>query len=104
MTKVKFTPRAIHDLDVIWSHIAIKSLAYADKTRGDLLERISLLGAMPQLGRDASDLGSGMRCLVIGMYLVYYTLSDETISVVRVLHGNRHITRRMFRPSGMEEV
>lgn len=40
-------------------------------------------------------LGADMRCVIVPPYLLIYdyTLADDTIILLRVLHGRRRITR-----------
>ena len=57
----------------------------------------SLLSEMPEIGvsRDyANSKFTGMRMWVLPrfkQYLIFYTVSDESIEIVRVLHGAQNL-------------
>jgi toxin ParE1/3/4 len=43
------------------------------------------------MGRERSDLLSGMRSFPIGRYLIFYRIVERTLQVVRVLSGYRDV-------------
>jgi addiction module RelE/StbE family toxin len=65
----------------------------------DLLEKIdssiSKLAANPFLGvvpKDSRLKEKGYRMLVVGKYLVFYVLKQETVQIRRIIHGARQYT------------
>lgn len=67
------------------------------RAAADLLERIdrsiSCLADNPYLGRVPKDVrlkNKGYRMLVVGKYLVFYIVKNQTVQVRRILHGARN--------------
>ncbi|MFO1172954.1 MAG: type II toxin-antitoxin system RelE/ParE family toxin [Hyphomicrobiaceae bacterium] len=60
-------------------------------------ERLILeLGAFPEAGFPRPRLGKGIRMRVVAPYVVLYAVREDTVTVTRVLHGARKITRSMI--------
>jgi toxin ParE1/3/4 len=55
-------------------------------------ERWRLLADHPYAGPSRDDIAPGVRHLVIGEYLTLYRVTDDTVEILRVLHGRRYIT------------
>jgi toxin ParE1/3/4 len=62
---------------------------------------IALFAAHPEIGAPRPKLGRSIRLNVVDPYNVYseYDPTTDTVTVLRVLHGRRKITRRMMRPN-----
>ena len=45
----------------------------------------------PFIGRDRSSLRPGIRSIVAGVYVIFYRVELERITIMRVLHGRRDI-------------
>ncbi len=45
----------------------------------------------PSLGQAREDLGPGVRCFVVKPYVTFYRQAEDTIEVLRVLHGAHDI-------------
>jgi len=84
-------PQALIDLAEIWAYIAEDSIANADAFAALIDKKLHLLAKQPGMGRSRPELGHGLRCFVIGRYVVFYRPSSKGIEIVRVLHGARDI-------------
>jgi toxin ParE1/3/4 len=62
----------------------------------DFTGRWSQLARHPHSGPSRDDLGTGIRCLVIGQYLVFYRIGPDEVTILRVLHGKREIGGEEF--------
>jgi len=62
----------------------------------DTLER---LVEMPQSGAPRPALGRNTRVAIVQPYLLIYdyTRDDDTVTLLRILHGRRNITRALVR-------
>ena len=80
--------RAREDLLEIWlySHDT-RSANQADRYLDRLDEGISRLSENPFLGSDAGTIRRGYRKLTVERHLVFYTVTEERIEIVRVLHA-----------------
>jgi toxin ParE1/3/4 len=92
MRRVHLSADAASDLDDIWFRIAEDSLINADR----MLERIhdaahATLLPFPEAGRSRDELGLGLRSFAVGKYVLFYTIIDDGIAIVRVIHGARDL-------------
>lgn len=98
MSSSKYSVRLLsiaeQDLQEIASYVAgenvTAALALADRIEKDLLK----LASHPYMGRTPNDgklAGLGYRFLVVENYLLFYTVSEKTILVHRIIHGARDI-------------
>jgi toxin ParE1/3/4 len=56
-----------------------------------LRERARRIGEFPHAGPPRPQWGEGIRIAVHGNYLIIYRVRDETVQVLRVLHGARDL-------------
>jgi toxin ParE1/3/4 len=49
------------------------------------------------MGRSRSTLGSGVRSVVVGMYAIFYTVQQDRVDVLRVIHGHMDIDEEFKR-------
>ena len=91
MPQICISPRAGSDLIEIWSYIADDSTANADSFIDKLYETIQLLANQPGSGRRREELAPGILSLPFGRYIIFYRASQDSIEIIRVLHGARDI-------------
>jgi toxin ParE1/3/4 len=92
MKEVHFTPAAMHDLTDIYEYIARDNEIAAVSTLDGLFRHAEILSESPHLGRNRDeDLRQGVRSLPVGNYTLFYRVLDETVEVLRVLHGSRDL-------------
>ena len=89
--KLRFTPRAVHDLTEIGDYVAERSASAALRVRAAIIDSLKRLTAFPESGRRQSV--EGVRKIVTRKYpyLVYYTideLADEVV-VLAIQHPSR---------------
>lgn len=96
MLRIVKRPLARQDLIDIWR--------YTEKTWGErqadtyldeLDAGIRQLLEYPELGRDRSDVRPGYRSLAVNRHIVFYTLDEDVIRVVRVLHSRMDPDKRL---------
>jgi len=51
----------------------------------------------PFIGRERSRLAPGIRCLVAGLHLIFYTVGSDQITIVRVIDGRMDIDEEFYR-------
>lgn len=89
--RINRTARAIADVADVWEFISDDSIDAADRVLGRLNSALERLAEMPFMGRARPDLGTGLRSLTLGNYVIYYVPTDHSIEIARVLHGARDI-------------
>ena len=93
MTRVVLTDSAKQDLLDVWLYIAADNPDAADRLLDEIDETLHLLAGAPGLGRSRDDIASGLRYFPIGSYLILYEALPDGITVVRLVHGARHLSR-----------
>jgi toxin ParE1/3/4 len=96
--RVVFSRQSQSDLDKIWLDIYRDSRSedVADRVVNHLRETSLRLTGNPMIGRNrAGDLGSDLRSLPSGKYVIYYRITPRAVRVARILHGSRDV-RKFF--------
>ena len=92
MSKLDISAQAKADLRQIWLYIAQDQPVNADRHIDKLRATAGKLADFPGLGRDCSELVSGMKCFPVGRYNLYYRVSgDGAVELMRVLAADRDI-------------
>jgi toxin ParE1/3/4 len=91
MTEPRISDLAEADLDAAWEYLAARNEMAADTLIDDILERAKLHARFPGMGRSREDLRPALRSFAVKPYVVFFQAIDDTIEVVRVLHGSRDI-------------
>jgi toxin ParE1/3/4 len=91
--RIEYLPSAIEDLEEIIEYIQIDSPKAALNLVNKIDEVVSRLQDFPELGvvpKDRHLKKLGYRLLIIGNYLVFYVLIEDTVEIRRVVHGSRN--------------
>jgi toxin ParE1/3/4 len=91
MTRVVLTDSARQDQLEIWLYIAADNPDAADRLLDEIDEALRLLAGAPGLGRVRDDIAPELRYFPVGNYLILYEAQLDGITVVRVVHGARHL-------------
>jgi toxin ParE1/3/4 len=84
-------PRASADLSEIWEFIADESEERADRFIDRIDAKFRALAAQPMIGRERSELASGLHSLPMAPYVIFYEPLQDGVVIVRVLHGARDV-------------
>ena len=92
--QVAISPRALRDLEAIWTHIAKDSTVEADRFVARLLARAKELDALPSRGMEI-DGSRGARFLILHAYLIIYRILEDRkkVRVLRFWHAARDLRR-----------
>lgn len=108
--RVVQTPESLAD-------IALQAVWYADKESAALAERftaavqatVRFLATHPRIGKEADydhPKLAGIRFFLVrkpfNKHLIFYRVFPETLDIVRVIHGQRDLPRRLLDPPGAE--
>ncbi len=87
--KIRFSIRAIADLDEIRAYLVPRSPMGADRIRAQIDLTIDGLAEMPGIGRRTHL--RGIRSAVVKRYpyIVYYRVADGEILILHIRHGAR---------------
>jgi len=90
---IRYLPIAEDDLNEIVDYLSENSIKSANAFINDLEALEERLSAFPELGALSKDKrlrSKGYRTIIIGEYLLFYTLHNERIYVMRIIHGKRN--------------
>ena len=87
----RLSPAADRDLESIGDFISLENPAAAAALMRRFRDRWQILAEYPLAGPLRDDIAPGVRHLVIGEYLTFYRIVDNTVEILRVLHGRRHV-------------
>lgn len=93
MLALEISPEAESDLLDTWLYIAEDQPTNADRYLDKLQVKAQRLAEFPDLGRDRPDLAEGLKSFPVDRYNLYYTVTETKLILVRVLPGDRDITR-----------
>ena len=89
--RVRLTPEAETDLEGIGDRIADRNPARALSYVRELRARCARIGEFPHAGPPRPQWGEGIRIAVHGKYLIVYRVGEDTVQVLRVVHGARDL-------------
>jgi len=95
--KVRVSGRARRDLLRIHSFVSQHNEDAANAIIRRINERLEQLAKFPFIGRERSSLGSGIRSLLAGNYLIFYLVDSDRIRIVRVIDGRMDIDEEFRR-------
>lgn len=96
MRKLLIRPLAVNDLEDIWLFSQRKwSAAQADRYLMSIHEELKGLASEPESGRSADPIRAGYRMHRVARHVVFYTFTDTTVSVRRVLHARMDFLRHL---------
>lgn len=89
--------KARSDLIRIYRYLEERSPNAAEAFGRRIDANFANLTRFPFIGRERSWLAPGIRCLVSGLYLVFYIVGAEQITVVRVIDGRMDVDEEFYR-------
>ena len=91
MNEYNVSSRAERDLREIYEYIAKDNRSAA----GDMMQRFhatfSLLVSNSAMGERRDELLSGIRCMTLVSYVIFFRPTTNGVEIVRVIHGARDI-------------
>jgi len=95
--RVLLSDKARADLFGIHQYLEEKSPNAANAFIRRIDANFENLTRFPFIGCERSSLSPGLRCLVVGLYLVFYTIGVGEIIVVRVIDGRMDVAEEFQR-------
>ena len=96
--KLKITPEAKADIFEIFEYITknLAAPAAAEERIKKIESACNRLTVFPFLGvipRDATLAKKGYRMLIVDHFLVFYTVDEQAVKIMRVVYGRRNYQR-----------
>ena len=95
MSEPMITEQAQTDLDEAWDYLSIRNLAAADRLIDRFVTAARAHARFPESGRSREPLGPEIRSFLVKPYVAFYRPVENTIEIVRFLHGRRNVDRIM---------
>ncbi|CAN5515833.1 type II toxin-antitoxin system RelE/ParE family toxin [soil metagenome] len=99
MNNYVLAPDAEADLEAIVDYYEQFETDFGLRLVEQITLKFDLLASFPRLGKQRPKLVVELRQTVVDPCLIFYRPAITGIEVVRVLHGRRKITKRLFRKS-----
>jgi plasmid stabilization system protein ParE len=94
VSRFRITPAAVGDLRAIRDYIAQDSPQAAIRVLQELRRSFALIAQHPGVGHQRDDLANPLRRIVrVYSYLVIYSAKTKPITILRVIHGARDLSR-----------
>jgi plasmid stabilization system protein ParE len=98
----QLTPRALNDLDIIWSFIVADSIDAANRVESAILAACNSLARNPRLGSKRIEITSKpVRFWTVSRFpnfIVVYRPETRPLHVVAILHGRRNLKALLSDP------
>ena len=92
---VEFSPAAEKDLESIGDYIAKDNPTRAVTFIQEIRDRCRVLDEAPLAAPLRPDIASGIRLLVHKRYLIFYSVSEKTVRIERILHASRNTAKHL---------
>lgn len=94
--RLTFRPSARRDLEGIWDLGRARwGVTQAEDYVRRIKNTLDLLTCHPEMGRSCEDIRAGYRKRPVGVHVVFYRLTGDTIEVVRILHQRMDVDSRL---------
>ena len=99
MAEIKFTKRALDDIESIAGYISRDSVRYAKLTVQKIFERIQLLKDNPQMGRIVPEVNKDdFREIIYGNFRIIYHYEKDIVHILSIHHSSRDLSKRGILP------
>jgi toxin ParE1/3/4 len=95
--KIVVSQAAANDLLQIYSYLAEYNEGAAEAILGRIDRKFEELARFPFIGRERTALAPGLRSALVGVHLIFHTVADDRITIVRVMDGRRDIDQEFQR-------
>ena len=95
--KIVYSPEAEEDIDAIKNYLLNKeSVQRAGDVIGSIIVQIEKLDENPERFRLRPELGKDIHLVSSKKYNIYYRIMSGHVQILRIIYGNRLITKDTF--------
>jgi len=88
--RVRYTPRALADLQRIHTYIARHNPSAATQVISIVEKRVDALSDLPEIGYRSDEAGVRIILAIPYPYRIYYRIAADEITILHVRHTSRH--------------
>ena len=85
------SPRAIRDLDEISSYFAERNVESGGRLLRSFNDICINLRQFPNMGKSYSNLSPGLRGIPMNGYIIFYRVTEEELTILRVRSGKQNL-------------
>jgi toxin ParE1/3/4 len=89
--RLRVTRLAQSDIDRIHDRIALDNPSAALRWVERARKQFKFLAANPGVGELCHDIRPDLRCFSQGNYVTFFRIVEDTLEIVRVIHGRRDV-------------
>ena len=93
--KIEWSPKADADLTELFEYIATDDIEAAFRVSEDIFNQTDMLADFPQMGRLGRVRGTRELVIAGTPYTVGYRITNDVVTILRILHGARRWPKRM---------
>jgi toxin ParE1/3/4 len=83
---------ANYDLEEIVDYLSDQSFESGEQFIQKFSRKCRYLVNFPKIGRPYDDLEPGLRGILLDRYIIFYQVTDEAVTIARVVRGDRDLT------------
>jgi toxin ParE1/3/4 len=91
MRRYIITSPASLDVVEIVEYLSDRAIESGERFIQDFTEKCRYLTNFPLIGKSYPELQSDLRGIQLKPYIIFYTVTDEVVEIVRVLRGDRDL-------------
>ena len=95
--KVRISRKARIELLDIYAYLAERNPTSAESILQEINSRLRQLSRFPFMGRERSEFAANLRSALVRTYLIYYTVTDDEIVIMRVVDGRMDVDKEFQR-------
>lgn len=95
--KVRVSAKARADLLQIYRYLAERNPAVAESVLQDIDAKLRQLSHFPFMGRERPEFAPHLRSALVHTYLIFYTVTNDHLVVVRVVDGRMDVSKELQR-------
>ncbi|MBC7904069.1 MAG: type II toxin-antitoxin system RelE/ParE family toxin [Gemmatimonadaceae bacterium] len=89
--------KALSDLEVIWNYTSDNwSVSQADRYYLLIIDEIEYISKQPEAGKAMNHVRKGYRASKVKSHLIFYSINNEIIQIIRILHERMDVDSRML--------
>ena len=95
--RVEYSDAAKSDLREIGFYLrTVAGDEVAEAIMQEIMDAVETLSVRPERQRRRDHLARGLQAISAKRYSIFYSVRSERVMIVRILHGSRNITARLF--------
>jgi toxin ParE1/3/4 len=92
MRRYEISRTANYDLEEIVDYLSDQSFESGEQFIKKFSQKCKNLVNFPRLGKPYDNLEAGLRGILLDRYIIFYQVTDEAVTIARVVRGDRDLT------------